>query len=163
MKVRLLSLMSVVMVLSIKAYEQQMHEENIAQKQLFLLPEDYSFLNYSEPTEFLTKVDSLANIISKFTTLKERQVGFAGETPSEYLTFQQLKSTGTEEELNNLLGHYSPIVRVYSYRALKANQMEINPEMDKVLHKDNEKVMWLAGCLFRETTVSYLVSKTFLD
>lgn len=162
MKFRLLSLISVVMVLSIKAYEQQVHEENL-KNELFFVPENYPFLAIETTNNFVSEIDSLANKISKFSTLKERSVGFAGETPVEYLTFQELKSIGTEEELNNLLSHYSPIVRVYAYRALKANQMETNPEMEKILHQDDEKLMWLAGCFLRETTVSYLVSKTFLD
>lgn len=163
MKVRLLSLMSVVMVLSIKAYEQQVRKENNRKSETFSFSEDFILPNFSTSTKFISEIDSLTNVIAKYSTLKERQVGFTGETPKEYLTFQQMKTVGTEEELNHLLGHYSPIVRVYAFRALKAKQMEVNPEMEKILNQDNEKVMWLAGCLFRETTVAQLVSKRFLD
>lgn len=161
MKVRLLSLLSVVLVLSIKAYETTAKEASERNKEDIYQP-DLAFLD-GEQFNPISPIDSLVDLLSESEAVKEEQVGFAGITPPEYERFQELKKMGTEEELNNLLTHYSPVVRVYAYRALVANEMEINVKYEESLFRDSTAVDWFSGCILTSTSVNDLVSQGFTD
>ncbi len=161
MKVRLLSLLSVVLVLSIKAYETAARESN-NQDQIDVYQPDISFLD-GDQFNPISKVDSIVRILSKATTVKERHVGFAGITPQEYQLFEGLIAEGTLEELNGLLTHYSPVVRVYAYRALLANGMEININYEATMFKDTTAVDWFSGVFLTRSSVQELVSQGFTD
>ncbi|MFT5778128.1 MAG: hypothetical protein ACI837_001084 [Crocinitomicaceae bacterium] len=161
MKVRLLSLLSVVLVLSIKAYETTAREAN-EQNRLDIYQPDISFLE-GEQFNPISTVDSLVRLLSESNTVKERHVGFAGITPEEYGMFEILKEVGTQEELNGLLTHYSPVVRVYAYRALLANEMQISIEYEETMFKDTSSVDWFSGCILMTSSVKELVSQGFID
>jgi hypothetical protein len=161
MKVRLLSLLSVVLVLSIKAYETTARESN-QPEQMEVYQPDISFLDEDQFNP-ISKVDSIVRILSESTTVKERHVGFAGITPKEYLLFEGLIEEGTLEELNGLLTHYSPVVRVYAYRALLANEMEINVGYEATMFKDTTAVDWFSGVFLTTSSVQELVSQGFTD
>lgn len=163
MKVNLLSLLSVVLVLSLKAYEISAREENQENRSevyhpalAFLDVEEY---HYSESAS----LDSLINQLGRSSTIKERYVGFAGLTPNEYLLFEELKATASQYELNNLMKHYSPVVRVYAYRALIANDMEVNANYENFLYEDTTSVNWFSGCIFKNSTVQQVVEQGFVE
>lgn len=163
MKVNLLSLLSVVLVLSLKAYEISAREENQENRSevyhpalAFLDVEEY---HYSESAS----LDSLINQLGRSSTIKERYVGFAGLTPNEYLLFEELKATASQYELNNLMKHYSPVVRVYAYRALIANDMEVNANCENFLFEDTTSVNWFSGCIFKNSTVQQVVEQGFVQ
>ncbi len=161
MKVRLLSLVSVVLVLSIKAYETKARESNDARRMAIFEPE--SDLVDGNQFMFISPLDSLVAILSESKAVKEQHVGFAGITPKEYRAFETLKETAEQEELNNLLTHHSPIVRVYAYRALYANEMEINVDYETALMNDTTAVDWFSGCVLMPSSVQDLVSEGFID
>jgi len=163
MKVNLLSLLSVVLVLSLKAYEISAREESQENRSevyhpalAFLDVEEY---HYSESAS----LDSLINQLGRSSTIKERYVGFAGLTPNEYLLFEELKATASQYELNNLMKHYSPVVRVYAYRALIANDMEVNANYENFLYEDTTSVNWFSGCIFKNSTVQQVVEQGFVE
>ncbi|MDG1330966.1 MAG: hypothetical protein P8P74_01445 [Crocinitomicaceae bacterium] len=162
MKVHLLSLLSVVLVLSLKAYETSAREEIQANRSeayhpalAFLDAEEY---HYSESAS----LDSLINKLGRSNTIKEQYVGFSGLTPNEYILFEKLKSTASEYELNNLMKHYSPVVRVYAYRALIANEMEVNASYENFLYEDTTSVDWFSGCIYKTSTVQQIVELGFV-
>lgn len=161
MKVRLLSLLSVVLVLSIKAYETTAREAT-EEDGLEIYQPDISFLD-GEQFNPISKVDSLVRLLSESSTVKERHVGFAAVTPKEYQLFELLTLEGTQEELNGLLTHFSPVVRVYAYRALLANEMEISLDYETMMYKDTTSVQWFSGCFLMTSTVKDLVSQGFTD
>ena len=80
MKVNLLSLLSVVLVLSLKAYEISAREENEQNSveayhpALAFLDADAREYHYSESAS----LDSVINVLARSTTLKEQYVGFPG-------------------------------------------------------------------------------------
>ncbi|MCH2224198.1 MAG: hypothetical protein MK066_05460 [Crocinitomicaceae bacterium] len=162
MKLRLLSLMSVVVVLSIKAYEINAHELK-EKKSTSSFYQPYLSLINGDQFNQTSPVDSLIKFLSETSTVKEQSVGFSGTTPKEYRAFEDLQALATEEELNNFLTHYSPVVRVYAYRALIANEMYIEAEYEETVFKDTTSVNWLSGCLLIESSVQELVSQRFTD
>ena len=161
MKFRLLSLLSVVLVLSIKAYETTAHELN-KERRIAVYQPDLGF-NNDDLLNPVSTFDSLVLILSESNVVKEAQVGFSGATPKEYLAFQHLMEVATAEELNDLLTHYSPIVRVYAYRALVANEMEIEATYQESIMKDTTEVDWFSGCILMPSSVQDLASQGFAD
>ncbi len=162
MKVHLLSLLSVVLVLSLKAYEISAREENQENRSdvyhpalAFLDVEEYQ---YAESET----LDSLINQLGRSNTIKERYVGFAGLTPNEYLLYEKLKASASEYELNSLMKHYSPVVRVYAYRALIDNEMEVNASYENYLFEDTSSVNWFSGCVYKTSTVQQVVEQGFV-
>lgn len=163
MKVNLLSLLSVVLVLSVKAYEISAREE-IQERRTEVYHPALAFLDveeyhYSESES----LDSLINELGRSNTVKERYVGFAGLTPNEYIMFEKLKAYGSQYELNNLMKHYSPVVRVYAYRALIANEMEVNASYENFLYDDTTSVNWFSGCIYKSSTVQQVVEQGFVE
>lgn len=162
MKVHLLSLLSVVLVLSLKAYEISAREENQEKRTEVYHPAlallDYEEYRYAESES----LDSLINELGRSTTIKERYVGFAGITPNEYLLFEKLKASASEYELNSLMRHYSPVVRVYAYRALIDNEMEVNANYENYLYDDTTSVNWFSGCVYKSSTVQQVVEQGFV-
>lgn len=161
MKFRLLSLLSVVLVLSIKAYETTAHELN-KDRSVSIYQPDLGFTN-DQLLNPVSTIDSLVLIISESNVVKEAQVGLSGATPKEYEAFQHLKEVATKDELNGLLTHYAPSVRVYAYRALVANEMEIEATYQEALLKDTTEVDWFSGCILMPSSVQELVSHNFVD
>ena len=161
MKVRLLSFLSVVLVLSIKAYETSAREA-LERKEVNAYQPDLSFF---EGVEFnpVSTVDSVVQILSEGITLKDKHVGFAGLTPKEYELYELMRMTASQDELNNLLTHYSPVVRVYAYRALKANEMAVNLDYEETLLKDTASLEWFSGCVLINSSVQEIVSQGFID
>ena len=165
MKVHLLSLLSVVLVLSLKAYEISAREENeqnsveASHPALAFLDADAREYHYSQSAS----LDSIINVLARSSTLKERYVGFSGITPKEYLMFEKMKELGTQDELNTLMKHYSPVVRIYAYRALIANEMEVNVNIENVLYEDTTSINWFSGCIYKSTTVQELVEQGFVE
>ena len=156
MKVHLLSLLSVVLVLSVKAYEISAHEQN-SERRVSVFQQDITLIN-SEIVNPISSFDSLVLILSESTTVKERQVGFSGATPKEFRAYEELQDIASEEELNGLLTHYSPIVRVYAYRALVTNEMEIDASYEESILRDTTEVDWFSGCILRPSKVQDLAS-----
>lgn len=163
MKVNLLSLLSVVLVLSLKAYEISAREENRENRSeayhpalAFLDTEEYHYLESAS-------MDSLINQLGRSTTIKERYVGFASSTPNEYILYSKLKESATQDELNGLMRHYSPVVRVYAYRALISNEMEVNVTYENSLYEDTTSVNWFSGCIYKSSTVKQIVEQGFVD
>lgn len=163
MKVNLLSLLSVVLVLSLKAYEISAREEMQERRTEVYHPAlaflDVDEYHYSESAS----LDSLINELGRSNTIKEQYVGFAGLTPNEYVLFEKLKSSASQYELNNLMKHYSPVVRVYAYRALIANEMEINASFENQLYEDTTSVNWFSGCIYKPSTVQQIVEQGFVE
>ena len=162
MKVRLLSLLSVVLVLSIKAYETTARELNDERRNIAIFQPRAEF-GEGRVFENMTQVDSLVIILAESEAVKERYVGFSGYTPTEYKTFEELMEVASEDELNNLLTHSSPIVRVYAYRALLANEMEINLDYETSLMQDSTEVDWFSGCVLIPSFVGEIASEGFID
>ncbi len=165
MKVNLLSLLSVVLVLSLKAYEISAREENEQNSveayhpALAFLDADAHEYHYSQSAS----LDSIITVLSRSTTLKEQYVGFSGVTPKEYILFEKMKELGTQDELNSLMKHYSPVVRIYAYRALIANEMEVNGNIENGLYEDTASINWFSGCIYKSTTVQELLEQGFVQ
>lgn len=156
MKVHLLSLLSVVLVLSIKAYEISAHEQN-NERRVSVFQQDITLTN-NELVNSISSFDSLVLILAESNTVKERQVGFSGATPKEFRAYEELQDLASEEELNGLLTHYSPIVRIYAYRALINNEMEVDASYEESILRDTTEVDWFSGCILRPSTVQDLAS-----
>ena len=87
-------------------------------------------------------------------------VGFAGRTSSQYQRFNLLTSLATTPELLNLASqHNNPVVRLYSFQALKKRNIDIPASLYDKFISDQDEVISLQGCLAENSRVNLLTNK----
>ncbi len=77
----------------------------------------------------------------------------------QFEIFQELQYTANEIELNDLLLHDSPVVRVYSYRALIVNNMNLNCDYEMAIMEDTTCIDLFAGSELTNTTVKEQIQR----
>ena len=75
-----------------------------------------------------TDVNSLVKEIAKCDSLEGEIIGFTGRQSEQYLNYQKFKSIASDEELNDLTEHESPLVRTYTYLTLIEREL-IKPSL----------------------------------
>ena len=90
-------------------------------------------------------------------------VGLNDSITQEYMAYEKLKSIATEEELNELLLHESPVVKVYAYRALVVNEMNMNCDVELALLEDTTCVDWYSDELVTNTTVKDMIQLSYFE
>jgi len=97
--------------------------------------------------------------ISKYKTVDDRAVGFAGLMTDQYNRFYSLMQLATDNELITLTDHKNEKVRAYAFWALaKRNFSDIKIILEKHLC-DTTSFDFYAGCLQTPQRVNYF----FLD
>src|SRR3989338_3614159 len=119
MKLRMLSVVSIVVVLMIKSMDISAQDYNNLRLFVNAIPSDPSLVPF--PLE--TQLDSVVYQLAMSEGVMERFVGESDSSSEVFAAYERLKAVATEEELNELLLHESPIVRIYAYRALVVNEM----------------------------------------
>ncbi len=111
--------------------------------------------------------NSLKNAIKEIANLNIYEttctVGYANITSSQYLRFNILTTFATNKELITLAWkHKNPVVRLYSFQALKKRHVEIPASLITKFKADENEVISLQGCLAENTMVNKLSSEIFL-
>ena len=87
-------------------------------------------------------------------------VGFAGGASSQYQRYNLLSSLATTTELLILASqHENPVVRLYSFQALKKRNIEIPKSLYDKFINDQDEVISLQGCSAENSRVNLLANK----
>ena len=90
-------------------------------------------------------------------------VGFSNSASSQYQRFILLTSLATTADLIILaMTHKNPVVRLYSFQALKKRNAEIPSTLTAKFKTDLDEVISLQGCLAENTTVNLLTNDIFI-
>ena len=156
MKLRMLSLLSVILALTIKSLEisaKDYHELRVLARAIpgpSLTPYDLA-----------TELDSVVYQLAQANSVKEMYVGENDTMTSEYSAYEKLKMIATEQELNKLLLHESPIVKVYAYRALVVNEMNMDCDVELALLEDTTCIDWYSEDVLTNTTVKEMIQRPY--
>lgn len=157
MKFYITTIVSIFVVLTIKSYTSNASEQPVLDKDLVMMAS----------TKLLSKADTVrhAKMIKRFVSSLENsehvQLKFNGSAnfPNEtFENYERLEKVSTKEELNQLLSHDSPVVRIYAHKALANNNMEMNKVQLQTLLNDSSEVIIVDGLSIRETRVMDEVS-----
>lgn len=163
MKVRMLSLLSIVVVLILKSLDISAKDYHNFRVYVNAIPaEPYSpdFLPRYPITE---EVDSIVYQLANANGIMEKYVGTSTEISETYAAFEKLRLLASEEELNQLMEHPSPVVKIYAHRALVDNEMNMNCDVELQLLQDSTCVDWYASTQLTNSTVQELVQLSYLD
>ena len=87
-------------------------------------------------------------------------VGYAGAASSQYQRFNLLTSLATTQQLIMLAtNHKNPVVRLYSFQALKKKNIDIPASLADKFKSDQDEVISLQGCLAENSKVNLLTNK----
>ena len=90
-------------------------------------------------------------------------VGYAGDASSQYQRFILLTSLATTQQLIMLATkHKNPVVRLYSFQALKKRNIDIPALLTDKFKCDQDEVISLQGCLAENTKVNLLTNEIFV-
>lgn len=152
MKYYIMTLVSIVVVLAIKSYTINAQDKPINDTQVELMASG-KLLNHADTVRHQKMINRFLTDLEMSEFLCERYMG-AAEFPSEvFENYERIQRVGTEEELNTLLSHESPVVRIYAQRALSVNNMNANPEALELLVNDTTSVLQFDGLKIRKVAV----------
>ena len=109
------------------------------------------------------ELDSVVYQLAKAEGIKERFVGQNDTITNEFIAYEKLKELATEEDLNDLLLHESPIVKVYAYRALTVNEMDMNCDVETALFVDTTCLDWYLDETPTASTVGEMIQVPFQE
>ncbi len=160
MKLRMLSVLSILVALLIKSMDISAQDYNHLRLLAHAIPADSPLL-FPYPME--TELDSVVYQLAQSTSIKERFVGLNDSITPEFEAYERLKMIASEEELNELMLHESPVVKVYAHRALTMNEMNMNCDYELALLEDSTCIDWFANDMFTNTTVAELVQQQYFE
>lgn len=152
MKFRMLSLVSIIIALGIKSMgisAKDYHEFRVMVNAIPPSP----YVPTLMPIALENRLDSIVYELSQATAVKELFIEINDSITPEYQIFQELQAVASEDQLNELLNHTSPVVKIYSYRALIANDMNMNCDFELALLEDTSCVDVYAGNEVLNSTV----------
>ena len=99
------------------------------------------------------EVATIASHIALSEHFESERVGM-GFISSQFKRFQRLKNIASPNELEQLLNHESPVVRLYAFQAL-LHHVDYNPlELLKGIATDTSNVMTQYGCILSSSQVN---------
>lgn len=139
MKYYIMTLVSIVVVLAIKSYTINAQDKPINDQQVELMASG-ELLNLADTIRHQKMINRFLSKLETSEKLYERYTGAANFPNQVFENYERIERVGTEEELNELLLHESPVVRIYAHRALAVNQMEMDNEAMELLVNDTTLV-----------------------
>lgn len=158
MKLRMLSVLSIVIALGIKSMNisaKDYHEFRILAN---AIPES-PYIPTPLPIALDTQLDSIVYTLSQASAVKDMYININDSLTPQFEIFQELQFAASEDELNELLLHESPVVRVYSYRALIVNDMNLNCDYEMAIMEDTTCIDLFAGSELTNTTVKEQIQR----
>ena len=162
MKCRMLSVLSIILVLSIKSMEISAKDYHELRIMVRAIPPD-PYAPQLVPFILENKLDTLINQLAQTPGVKEMYLGTNNTITKEFQAYEKLRGLASEEELNELLTHSSPIVNVYAYRALIVNQMTMDCYVESTLFLDTTCLEWYMNEIPTSTTVGELIQAPFQE
>lgn len=158
MKFKLLTLFSIILALVIKTYSLSARDGIIDDDEVELLSQ-WELKNADDSVRHQQHVDLLAKELAKSGQVTEEFRGAGALIKCDtYQQYSRLRKAANERELNDLLLHESPIIRVYAHRAIMERDFCANPSIVAQMAGDSTQIDWLNGDILVHTTVMDMVS-----
>ncbi len=160
MKLRMLSVLSIVVALMIKSMDISAQDYNNLRILAHAIPAETPSLI---PFPLETELDSVVYQLAQSEGIMERFVGAFDTITPAFEAYERLKMIASEDQLNELMRHDSPIVKIYAYRALVVNQMNMNCDYEQELIGDSTCIDWFSEDLLTNTTVAEMVQRPYFE
>jgi len=157
MKLRLLTLFSIIVVLAIKSYTISAQDGIIDDADIELLTK-WELKNKSDSISHERHVVRLVKVLSESPYIADEPNTFLNQNEF-YEGYRRFKRVANAYELNKCLIHPSPIVRVYAHRAIFENEVEPNTHHLEFISNDSTHIGWMKGGVMSETTVMDVVTQ----
>jgi len=160
MKYRMLSLLSIILALTIKSIEisaKDYYELRVAVNAI--PPDPYAPHLFPHPLD--NKLDSIVYRIAQSSVVIDPFESNIEDNSENIAFFDDLSSTANEQELNALMMHNAPAVKIYAYRALLMNNMNMNCDYELALLEDTSCVSFVTEHKTITSTVKELVQSDF--
>ena len=158
----MLSLLSIILVISVKSLEISAKDYHELRVMARAIPPD-PYAPQLVPFVLENELDSVVYQLAQAPGIKEMYLGTNDSITNEFLAYEKLKGLATEKELNALLIHNSPIVKVYAYRALIVNEMNMDCDIESSLFVDTTCLDWYMDEIPTATTVGELIQVPFQE
>jgi hypothetical protein len=152
----MMSLLSILLVLSVKSLEISAKDYYELRVMVNAIPPD-PYAPHLLPYALENKLDSVVFRLSQVPVVQDIFNVDRDTLAEKFEPVEMLENAGNEEELNNLLLHASPIVKVYAYRTLLINEMNMNCDYELLLLEDTTCVGYLTSDRVVNSTVKDLV------
>lgn len=158
MKFKLLTLFSIILALVIKTYSLNARDGVIDDEEVELLAQ-WELKNADDSTRHQQHVNLLAKELAEYDQVTEEFRGAGAMIKCKtYHHYARLRKAANESELNDLLTHESPVIRVYAHRAMMERDFHPNPVIVAEMAADSTEIEWLNGDVLIHTTVMDMVS-----
>lgn len=158
MKLRLLTLFSIIVALAVKTYTINAQDGVIDDEEVEMLA-NWELKTKSDTIIHEKHVNRIVDVLAESAYVSEESVGIAMVPSETYHQYANLKKAANSYELNKLMIHDSPIIRVYAHRALMENKMELNIDNVQTIANDSTAVTWMDGDRLVQTTVMDMVTE----
>ncbi len=159
MKFRMLSLLSIILALTVKSMEISAKDYNELRVFVNAIPSTttQNFMAY----RLENKLDSVVFHIIQTSTVTDVFEPNTDLSSDNYSSFNELKKSANENELNALLSHQSAPVKVYAYRALLSQSMNVNSDFEIALLNDTSCVNLLSNNKLISSTVMEIAENDY--
>ncbi len=162
MKLRMLSLFSIIIALGIRSMDISAKEYHALRVFTHAIP-DVPYVPTPMPLALENRLDSLVYHLSHFSVVKDVFININDPYTPEHSIFEEIQEIATEDELNELINHESPVVRIYAYRSLIINDMNLNCDYELNLLSDTTCVDYYAGNEIISSTVQEMVQRDIIS
>ncbi len=158
MKYYIMTLVSIVVVLGIKSYTINAQQTPVDDVEVELMASS-ELLNKADTIRHQKMIKRFVVGLEKSEVLYGKFTGPANIPNKVYQDYERIQRVGTKEELNSLMTHNSPVVRLYAQRALMNNNMEMDRVAVEYLVNDTTTIMYHDGFDIKLETVGDIASE----
>lgn len=152
----IMTLLSVVVVLALKSYTITAQDRIVNDSEVEEMA-SMKLINRSDTVRHQMMINRFVGNIKKSDILYSKYFGAADFPTEVYADYERIQRVGTVQELNTLLAHESPIIRIYAHKALVANKMPINVDLLELLLNDTTQVVYYNNNIISDEQVMDLV------
>ena len=158
MKYYIMTLVSIVTVLAIKSYTINAQDQPIDDMEVAMMASG-ELLNKADTIRHQKMINRFIKGIEGSEILYGKYSGSAEFSNDIYENFERIQRVGTAEELNDLLVHESPVVRLYAHKALAVNGMPMDHDKLEALVNDTTTLIQHDGFIITKVTVGDLACR----
>jgi hypothetical protein len=157
-----MTLISIVTVLAIKSYTINAQDRPVNDVDLEMMASE-ALLNKADTIRHQKMIKRFVKGIEGADMVYGRYAGSADFPTSVFENYERIQRVATVQELNELVEHDSPVVRVYAHRALMENNMSIQPIHLESLIADTTEIMMMNGLEISKVRVMDVVAQNIFQ
>lgn len=162
MKFYIMTLVSIITVLAIKSYTINAQDHNVNDIDIEMMAST-KLLNKADTLRHQKMISRFVNGIESSEYVYGKYTGSADFPSDVYQNYERIQRVCTVQELNHMLDHDSPVVRIYAHRALMENDMMVYPHHQEELIRDSAEVVVMDGLSLSKTRVLNIVSENMFQ